>query len=430
MLERIVVRLVAVSMLMAVIMNITGCAGLSGQTAPTDLEARRSHIVFVETVRDPSRSGTLQELTLADLIVEGTVTRQETRVIQYHATEAELAEREARGDATGIPFTDFEVTIDKVLKGRAPSTTVTVTQFGGTYKDLTIIDPEDPLFQLGDRVILFLRDISGDPIQAPGQIKYMVVAPAGRFRIEKDNTLSIHLPDSRNPVADAYRGKDKSELEKNILDLVGKLSPESAKEEVLQNTLTGSDLVVEGTIQDIREVRLIPDEGKSEEWIDQMLVEGKMPGLVVTDYTIMVDKVLLDKFANQPRFFPDRKPIESGQTIIVTRLGGTYKGVTKIEEPSSPFEIGSREIMFLRDLSLMSNFISYGDPGDGLVRYSPTDSRLGRLLIGPNNKLIAFTTKGLGGIYGGQDVEQLEQDIAEFLKTHPFNQNIPAPPQP
>lgn len=109
----------------------------------------------------------------------------------------------------------------------------------------------------------------------------------------------------------------------------------------------------------------------------------------------------------------------------MTRQGGTYRGVTKIEEPSPPFEMGSREVLLLSGFSLTN----YDVPDDGQARYS-TDSRMGRFLIGPDNRLTAFTTKGLGGIYSGQDIGQLERDIAGFLKTQPFNQDIPVPPQP
>ncbi len=123
-----------------------------------------------------------------------------------------------------------------------------------------------------------------------------------------------------------------------------------------------------------------------------------------------------DMRGDHPKFFPDWKPLEPGEIIIVTRQGGTYKGVTKIEEPGPSFEVGNREVLFLSGFSLKN----YDLPDDGQTRYS-TDSRLGRLLIGPDGQLAAFATRGVGGLFGGQSLEQLEKDLAEFVKSHPSN---------
>jgi len=388
--------------------SVTPTAGAPGTTG-SDSVPPEVDSVFIR--RHPFTS--LEELVSADLIIEGTIASETTRRIpDTTSTNAEIAERQARGEQTDRIVTEYEVTIDRVLKGQVNSRTVTVIPAG-------VAAP----VQVGNRVILFLVDISGDPFWASGQTKYGVIAPEGQFRVEEDNTLFAYAPPPRT-LTESYRGKDKSVLEKDILDLVAKL-PQPTKAEILQNTLNGAELVIEGTIQGIHQVHFINALEKPQKWIDQMLAEGKTPGLVLTDYAITVDKVLFDKRAYYPRFFPDWKPLEPGQTIIVTRQGGTYQGVTKIEEPGPAFEIGSREILFLSGFSL----INYDVPDDGQARFS-TDSKMGRFLIGADNTLTAFTTRGLGGIHGGQGVTQLEQDITEFLKTHPFNQDIPAPPQP
>jgi hypothetical protein len=344
----------------------------------------------------------LEELLKADLIIEGTIAgEQKMWIPDTTATKAELAERQARGLPIGVNATDYQVIIDKILNGQIPTGTILVAPASGTY-------------QVGDRAILFLRDISGDSIRAPGQTKYAILTSSGQFRIEKDNTLSSSKRKGMNPLVDAYRGKDKSVLEKDIADLVAKL-PKPTKEEILQKQVPSADLIIVGTIQGVGEVHFVNSLEKSQQEIDQLLAEGKMPGLVLTDYVVVIDKVLSDKLIHYPRFFPDRKPLEPGQTIIVMRQGGTYKGVTKFEEPGPAFEIGSQEVLFLVSASLKN----YDLPDDGQARYS-TDSRLGRLLIGTDGKLTAFTTRDVGGLYGGQAVDQLEQDIAEFLKQQPF----------
>ena len=146
----------------------------------------------------------LEELLKADLVIEGTIAgEQQMWIPDTTATEAELAERQARGLSIGVNATDYQVTIDKVLNGQIPTGTIIVTPASGTY-------------QVGDRAILFLRDISGDPIRAPSQTKYAILTSSGQFRIEKDNTLSSSKRKGMNPLVDSYRGQDKSVLEKTF----------------------------------------------------------------------------------------------------------------------------------------------------------------------------------------------------------------------
>ncbi len=90
--------------------------------------------------------------------------------------------------------------------------------------------------------------------------------------------------------------------------------------------------------------------------------------------------------------------------------------MTKIEELGPAFEVGNREVLFLSGFSLKN----YDLPNDGQTRYS-TDSRLGRLLIGSDGTLAALTMRGVGGLFGGQSLAQLEKDLAEFVKAHPAN---------
>lgn len=345
-----------------------------------------------------------------DLIIEGTITGEITQWVQYSdLTNAELAERQARGEPTGVFVTDYEVTIDTVLKGQPDLMTITVNPVPSEHSNTRL--------QVGDRVILFLLE-RARPIMTSDQAEYMVIAPEGQFRIEKDNTLFAYASPSRNPIAGKYQGQDKSILERDILDLVARL-PKPTKEAALEQALWSATIVIEGTIQGIREVHFVNTRERPQEWIDQMFAEGKMPGSVFTDYIVTVNKVIFEMAPYQPKFFPGWKPLQPGQTIIVTRRGGTYRGVTSIEEPGPPFEIGSREVLFL----IPSSYL----PDDGQVRYT---TNITRFRIGPDNKLIASTTKDLGAFYDGQALHQLEQDIAEFLRTHSFGPETPIPPQP
>jgi hypothetical protein len=399
--------------------SLSGCTPSSGQSPlnqPTDqatpAEAALESTSNVPYVFSDEIELTKEDFLSADLIVEGIITGKQTHwVTDTTATEAELADRRARGLSTGTDVLEYQVAIDKVWNGQAPAATI-------------VVAPASPTYEVGDHAILFLEDISGDPIRAPGQTKYAVMTSAGQFRIEKDNTLSSAKIKGTNPMVDAYRGKDKSVLEQDIQDLVAKL-PQPTKADVLQQTLQSSGIVIIGTVQDVQDVHFVNSLEKSQKEIDQLLAEGKMPGLLLTDYAVTVDKVLYDMRGDNPRFFPDWKPLQPGQTIIVTRQGGTYKGVTKIEEAGPAFETGQQEVLFLSNFSLTN----YDLPDDGQARYS-TDARLGRLLIGPDGNLVAFTTRGLGGFFGGQSVEQLEKDLAEFLKAQPPAEMNSAPAQP
>jgi hypothetical protein len=403
--------------------DLTFALATSQSTTANIVQKQGDKVIAADVDRVPfSDDKSLQDLMHADLVIEGKVVHQTSRLIQPRATETELHD-----SSVGTPFTDSEVVIDKVLKGQYSSPTVVVVQFGGTVNDYTVVDPEEPLLQIGDTVILFLRDISGDPAQAPGQTKYMITVPSGLFRIDSNENLSTHLSPASAGVADTYRGKDKSVLEKDIQDLAAKLPQPKAV--AFNNAVGGAHLVIEATIKEIKEVRLIPEEGKSEGWIKQMLSEGKMPGDVYTDYVVTINKVLFDKFSDQPRFFPDRKPLQPGQTIIVTWRGGTYEGVTQTYERGVPFEVGGREVMFLQDIGIMTGDPDYHSPRYQ-VRYSLVDSVRARLPIGHDGTFAALDGRGLSDFYAGQSVEQLEKDLAEFLKAQPPAQMIPAPAQP
>jgi hypothetical protein len=427
-----------VVMLGALITSLSGCASLPGQLAPSQTINQatpasptlavsgddNSPVVLVDG--GPIAISSLEQLISSDLIIEGKIKTEKTLFVpDTTATNAELADRQARGLPIGVDVTTYEVAVDKVLKGAIESANITVdlSYIRHVYSNGDLHNNPTPP-QVGDRVILALADISVDPTRAPDQAKYRVLASSGQFRIEKDDTLSSYIPEEHNPIADTYRGKDKNVLEKDIQDLVAKM-PKPSKADVLQQTLQSSGIVIIGTVQGARDVHFVNSSEKSQKEIDQLLAEGKMPGLLLTDYAVTVDKVLYDMRGDNPRFFPDWKPLEPGQTIIVTRQGGTYKGVTKLEEAGPVFEAGQQEVLFLGNFSLTN----YDLPDDGQARYS-TDARLGRLLIGKDGNLAAFTPRGVGGLFGGQSVEQLEKDLAEFLKAQSANQMNPAPSQP
>jgi hypothetical protein len=85
----------------------------------------------------------------------------------------------------GIPFTDFGVAKISVIydsKSRGAVTSLILHQTGGTVNGQLLQVDDDPLFQVGDDVILFLHEFS------PGHF-YVVGGPTGRFVVNNDGTV-------------------------------------------------------------------------------------------------------------------------------------------------------------------------------------------------------------------------------------------------
>jgi len=406
MLKQISTHVIALIAVVTVFTSLSGCAPTSridalsqtiNQGSPTKPTPDIANDIML-AIADEIQISSLQEFLKADLIIEGRIVGTQTHwVTDTTATNAELADRQARGLPIGTYVFGYQVAVDKVLNGQAPSATI-------------VVAPAIVTYEIGDRVILFLRDISGDPIQALGQTKYAVMTSAGQFRIEKDSTLFSFKEKGVNPLVDTYRGIGKDVLEKDIQNLIAQL-PKPNKLDVLRQTLKSTGIVIEGTIQSVQAVHFVNSAEKSQQEIDQLLAEGKIVGLVLTDYVVTVNKVLYDMRGDNPKYFPDWKPLQPGQTIIVTRQGGTYRGVTQIAEAGSAFVIGDQEVLFLSNFSLTN----YDVPDDGQVRYS-TNSQTGRFLIGSDKNLKAFSARGLGEFYARQGLDQLEQDIDKLPK--------------
>lgn len=106
--------------------------------------------------------------------------------------EGPIATRAIAG-STKIPgaiFTDSSAVVLQMFKGR-PADRIIILQNGGSYGNYTEYNADDPVFQPNTRSLLFLRDISGDAVQAPGAVKYREVSPAGRFD-DVNGRVGIH----------------------------------------------------------------------------------------------------------------------------------------------------------------------------------------------------------------------------------------------
>lgn len=133
-----------------------------------------------------SKATTIKELVAeADLIVWGRVV--EAPVTRILRNEAPISD--ANGNITGSMinealFSDTVFEVLKVYSGKAPAK-ILVMQTGGFNAATGIRDEmmDDPLYEIGKEYILFLVDISEDPIQSAGRQLYRTINPAGRYGI-------------------------------------------------------------------------------------------------------------------------------------------------------------------------------------------------------------------------------------------------------
>ena len=122
--------------------------------------------VTVVRVSWHSGYGSLQELTNAsDAIVEGVV------------IDAESYKEELDEHGCDLIFTDYSFKVQLVIKGSLKrSDVITIHQTGGTVGEQTLIVCDDPLFRIGETLILFLHEYDG--------IYFTLCGPQGRFIVQ------------------------------------------------------------------------------------------------------------------------------------------------------------------------------------------------------------------------------------------------------
>ncbi len=107
----------------------------------------------------------------ADLAVLGTVTGTPSTTIDQ-----------------GLPFTDFNVRVERVLHDsahRLVGTSVTVHQTGGLFNGKQVEVEDDPLLRPGERVVVFLHEYR------PGSY-FIIGGPSGRFRVQNGVVTPIN----------------------------------------------------------------------------------------------------------------------------------------------------------------------------------------------------------------------------------------------
>src|SRR5574341_1261034 len=280
------------SIIMGLVIVLAGCASPSIESTMTENTNGNAAEVF----NSWPQMYNLKSLVWADLIVEGTITGvRETRLL---------------GPTI---FTDYKVDISRVLKSYPgfADRSIIVVHDGGTYHGQTQVVKEDPPYQIGEQVLLFMRDISDDPVHTPqGQTKYGVMVPGGRFRINPNGTLDT--PATELEVAKIYRGKDKSVLEKDILARLPTVS------DYVRWEVGAIFLIAEGKVGQ-PETRFSHDAATND---------------IYTLYPFAVEKVIEDKLTRAENALHKTglfkaAPVKAGNVITVVEMGGTNQGVTK-----------------------------------------------------------------------------------------------------
>lgn len=334
----------------------------------------------------------------------------------------------------GSPYTDYNADISRVIKGPAgfADRSIILIQSGGTLQGKTMVMKENGLFDIGAKLLLFMRDMSNNPVQSPNHEKrFMTIMPGGRFQIKADGKLDT--PTTQLAVADHYRGRDKSELERDIQTKMPTLS------DYLQSAVQASFLIVEGQVTSLQETRLVSDEAKAEE-IARAQARGELAGTVYTFYNFTVDKVLEDKIArykDNPHKTPkyDRPPVAPGQVITVLEIGGTYQGVTQRRTWGQFLQPNTKMILFLGAITCDNGIAACNKSEQDthrLLYLLEDDSN--RFTIGADNRLSAVTLGPIGRAYGAQAKDKLETDIATEkgkLDKAPANtRSVPVPTVP
>jgi hypothetical protein len=95
-------------------------------------------------------------------------------------------------------YTDARMTVERVLKGSAPSEIV-VLQMGLVGEPSTMW-PEMPVLKPGARAVLFLKDITNSRKPDQSRATFAVVAPEGHYEVVGNRLITVVLG---TPVPDA-----------------------------------------------------------------------------------------------------------------------------------------------------------------------------------------------------------------------------------
>lgn len=108
-------------------------------------------------------------------------------------------------------YTDTKVTVEKVLKGSAPSEVIVLQT--GLFGEPSTMWPEMPVLKPGSRAVLFLKDITNSRKPEQSRATFAVVAPEGQYEVVGNRVITVVLG---TPVPDAASKQRLDEFEAAI----------------------------------------------------------------------------------------------------------------------------------------------------------------------------------------------------------------------
>ncbi len=182
------IGLVSITVFFVVLKNNGNINALNVKGTESVITKRQSRAVWA------SNATTVEELILeSDIVVRvRAIESPATRVVSIEAPTVD-----ENGDVIGstvirVLFSDTEFEVVNIYMGSAPSQ-ISVMQTGGYDPSVSRSIEEtidDPLYNVGEEYILFLRSIAGDHVHAPDRDLYLTINPFGRYRIEGKHAFS------------------------------------------------------------------------------------------------------------------------------------------------------------------------------------------------------------------------------------------------
>lgn len=171
--------------LVGVLVGFSGCgatAASSLQSLPVSQDQHYSHKAAMDASWSVSYTDLKSLKAASTVVIEGNIVAVASATLDT---------------ATNIPYTDFTVSIAKVVydpQGHVHGAAAIVHQTGGIVNDTLHQIDDDPLFQVGEHVVLFLHEYD------PGKY-YVVGGPTGRFEVRSGvvsaaSTRGVALPPS------------------------------------------------------------------------------------------------------------------------------------------------------------------------------------------------------------------------------------------
>jgi hypothetical protein len=185
---------------------LVGCFVLGWTNSQRVLQSLHYGPVDVKAhVQWGSPAGTVaQQVEEADIIIRGHVVKLFPPKVFEKPLPGNEADRRFPPKFDVIAFTEALVKVDKVYLGNVPGT-IRVIQTGGevaendNHPDLLLEVGDDPLLEVGKEHVLFLQEVTGDPVLAPNHIVYRIVNSAGRYDIDGNKAVSHSTISGQRP---------------------------------------------------------------------------------------------------------------------------------------------------------------------------------------------------------------------------------------